>query len=644
MKKNYRLLVVAYLFYVCSFGQNGRPILSLTSQDFVKEPHNTTEQKKAVNDLAKINQRLLNFHPVNTFDIHTVENISKTIGNVKQTTVFTIYQLDDSNIERELWKIDGDESSIQLTTKQAINLAFSSPYDGGEVSDPLLNTYVQSTSFTKNNNGNRQGITLGSFSNDSTKIFKGVIAEVLVYNKVLRDKTKQSIATYLALKYGIGLVNGEDYLSSAEDVIYNVKDSPEFATRITGIGRDQKNKLYQKQSKNTSKEAALTIGFDTVALTNEENTSVLQNKSFVIWADNNGLIEHKAQNNEGFGFLEREWRIELSGKHTTKKTTQVILDLSEKGVTEGEPLKNYNLIINRRSTGDYSNENTESIEATSISNGKVLFDDILWDVDKSGSDRFTFYVKLPLSLEVANGEVANCESVNSNGSIRYKAKGGIAPYKYHLVSNTGYNKEWSQDKFSKEEMTIENLQDGVYTMKVTDASNTTFEKEYEIISPEQFVLDLGADKTFNYKQAEMLLTSSLDNDDAVKYEWAFEGKLIGTQRSIIATDPGLYQLTAKNTNGCISIDDINLDSELIRSYVVFPNYSPNGHYTIDVSLSKKQDISVKIFDMTGSLLSTMNAKNQKTYTLAGEKIDTSGVYLVVLEAGSNKTSRKLIIK
>ncbi|WP_417785499.1 T9SS type A sorting domain-containing protein [Tenacibaculum sp.] len=643
MKKNYLLIVFIFLPSFFIYSQNSKPLLHLTYNDFVKEKEGELLKNEPSNQLDNESQRLLNFHPVTSFSLEDTDKLSKNIGNLKQASVFTVYQLDDASIERELWKIEGDESSIFMTTKQTFNSSYSSSYERGENPEPLINTFVQRYTPSKNNKVDHQGITLGSYTDDKTRIFEGVIAEVMVYNRVLRGKTRQSIASYLALKYGITLENGESYVSSTKDVVYNVEDYPDFGTRIAGIGRDQKNRLNQKQSKSTAKNAVLTIGLGEVAATNEENSSVLQNKTFIIWGDNGKEIAHKSQDVEGFGLLEREWRIEATGRNLKSKDTQVILDLSEMNVSEDESLSNYNLVIDRNSKGEYDKEGSEYISATTIKNGKVFFDNINWDTDKSGSDRFTFYLKLPLNLEILNNNISNCESIDSNGSLVYKTRGGVAPFSYKLTSSNGYIKEWKQQEYSKEEKTIKELPGGSYTLKVTDVTGAIFNEDYEVTSPEQFVVDLGPDRSFEFNQTEMILTSPLENNEDIEYIWKLNNSSIGTGRSVLIKEPGTYQLTAKNSNGCISTDDVTITSGELRAYTVYPNNSSDGNYTIDISLSEAQDILIEVYDMTGRLVNSTTAKNQKRYLLQGKRIPTSGVYHIVLKTETQKTSQKLVI-
>jgi hypothetical protein len=130
-------------------------------------------------------------------------------------------------------------------------------------------------------------VSIGSRTIGSRAFFwQGNISEVIVYDRVLLDAERQSVSSYLALKYGITLNYGEtDYIAS-DNTVYWAAD-PTYRSRITGIGRDDSTALNTKQSLSAD------TGFVTVALgagvplTNELNTGVITNdRSFFVFGDN----------------------------------------------------------------------------------------------------------------------------------------------------------------------------------------------------------------------------------------------------------------------------------------------------------------------------------------------------------------------
>ncbi len=130
-------------------------------------------------------------------------------------------------------------------------------------------------------------VSIGSRINAGRGLFwLGNISEVIVYNRVLTDAERQSVDSYLGLKYGITLNNGTTSYLASDNTTYWTADAT-YKSRITGIGRDDSTALYTKQSLSAD------TGFVTLALgtgipiTNETNSNTISNnKSFLVFGDN----------------------------------------------------------------------------------------------------------------------------------------------------------------------------------------------------------------------------------------------------------------------------------------------------------------------------------------------------------------------
>lgn len=130
------------------------------------------------------------------------------------------------------------------------------------------------------------------------------------------------IHSYLSIKYGISLQRGKYYGSDGK-VIWDPEKHKEFKYRPTGLGRDNGNELYQKQSSNVE-DQFLTIGKTDIKKTNVENTSLFDHNNFVIWSDNDKGMTMKADGN--FNVLERNWEINFVGSTIPKKDYKVRID------------------------------------------------------------------------------------------------------------------------------------------------------------------------------------------------------------------------------------------------------------------------------------------------------------------------------
>lgn len=174
-------------------------------------------------------------------------------------------------------------------------------------------TAAYPTSFAQAGTGNAIGVGYGSY-------FNGPISEVILYNRKLDPTERQQVNSYMALKYGLTLeqVTPTNYLASdGTTTIWNAANNAGFNANIAGIGRDENGSLYQKQSRSINTAAsgnliAVTVGGE-LALSNEANTDSIENdKSFLVWADNNGAIAYTTNVTGGHVTLRmpRVWKVD----------------------------------------------------------------------------------------------------------------------------------------------------------------------------------------------------------------------------------------------------------------------------------------------------------------------------------------------
>lgn len=130
------------------------------------------------------------------------------------------------------------------------------------------------------------------------------IAEVVVLSDKATSGTRRRILSYLAIKYGITLGQGNNttsqlnigrngngamlYVASNGTLLFS--PSGNYVNNIAGIGRDDASGLVQKQSSsvNYNKTGQVTIALgNSVAATNNSNTANFSSDlSFLMWGDN----------------------------------------------------------------------------------------------------------------------------------------------------------------------------------------------------------------------------------------------------------------------------------------------------------------------------------------------------------------------
>nr|WP_321232912.1 T9SS type A sorting domain-containing protein [uncultured Psychroserpens sp.] len=644
--KSYYYTLSLLFFTITSIGQSKQNLKfqltntnlkSFTSTEYVLE-HGSGEE------ISQSQEHLINFNPVILFnDDNDYLSVLTDIDKLSQLTVFTVYNIENNTVNKDIWKIYGEDSFVVLRTDRANNSDMYLEYEKESKKEPLLNTYTQmyrpkaTTSYEQ-----EPHVLLGDFSHTEASGFKGSIAEVLIYNKVLRGKKKQIVETALALKYGITLTNGKDYLSSSKDKIYNLKGNDIFKHRIAGIGRDDKSNLLQKQSHSTKENSLITVGLGDIVSTNKENSTSINDQSFIIWADNDqDPILDKNNQVSQVSLMKRQWKVQVTGMLASELSTQLKFDTSS--IFSGEGKANeYLLVIDPSGEGSFISEKVKYIDISLIDDNSLTFNNIKWDEDGSGSDVFTFALKSELEIVLEEVAPLNCKT-NNNAILSYEVQGGMPPYYFELSKNDNIIDHWKSTDIHHQDNHIKQLTEGKYTLKAIDALQTKVEVDYTLELPQAIAVNLGEDRRLSLDNLEIILDASATSNEKMNYIWTSSNGFTSNSPQIQVNEPGAYTITITTENGCTASDTIKIKDSIITSFILFPNQSRDGNYTIQVKLSKQEDITIKVFDITGRQLSTIKGKNKSMYSIPGQHISAAGIYNVVLESASQNESRKLII-
>ena len=151
------------------------------------------------------------------------------------------------------------------------------------------------------------------------------ICESIVYSRMLSNRERQKIDTYLALKYGVTLdqTAPSSYVSSDGRVVWDAVTNAEFSHHIFGLCNDTISSFYSSEKTSAEDINLLKIGADTISL-----------MSYVVCGDDNNSLKYTRE--EGHPKrLGRTWKITTTGY--TPKTIKIAFDAER--IEEAFPLE-----------------------------------------------------------------------------------------------------------------------------------------------------------------------------------------------------------------------------------------------------------------------------------------------------------------
>lgn len=226
--------------------------------------------------------------------------------------------------------------------------------------------------------GNNSPFQLGRNANS----YNGRIGELIIYVHPLTAAQQQQINSYLAVKYGVTLNNGaSDYIATdGSTKVWDATANSAYKTNIAGIGRDDTEDLYQKQSRSINTGSILTVGLDSIAATNADNTNTFaQDRSYFMWSSNSAVLTTTTTDLPASSCMEQrltqEWKTQLSNFDIAAHPLRLQFDLTGLTVT-GTALSDFILLIDQDGDGNFATGTVTRIPATDFSSGIVGFDNI----------------------------------------------------------------------------------------------------------------------------------------------------------------------------------------------------------------------------------------------------------------------------
>ncbi len=392
-------LSVCFLFFIMSknnFGQRNSqiptPYLWLKADSVNYEQnywtdlsgHNHHVYFNSPVDSGKINyQPSLKFETTNPFTIPYRPKKKDVI------CMFVVYKADTTQKSYSIWSVQLDSSKyIEMNSHFVKTLYRTDTYE--EIKHtPVINFFSHEWI---NQKIDTTYAHLNICGGDSIKSFRGLIAEILFYNRNLKQKDLVKIFTYLAIKHGITLQN-IDYKNSIDTILWDVTKNKLFSNEIAGIGKDIKLKINQKQTAGNGGESILkiTVGNRFYNL-NKENPHELNDGDFLIFGDNGESLYDFNNDTSETSFIKnlsnRRWLVKRTGNtaHTIPTTVMIAAPEIAKDTTA-----TLNLVISPSANTLFPTDSCFILASDSLdSMGNFYFHNIHWDTDISGTDAFTF--------------------------------------------------------------------------------------------------------------------------------------------------------------------------------------------------------------------------------------------------------------
>lgn len=356
-------------------------------------------------------QDTLNFHPVLAIDSSIIPNTLNLIPEATDAeyVVYTVYYPKSSD-RSGIYNIRFDSTDYShLTTTSFKSNQKEIFYTDSVLSKPVINKAVLTW---KSRNIDSNLVSFSLFGNDSLS-YSGQFAELIIMDTTIGKQANEQIHTYLALTYGISLVN-LNYRNTEGNIIWNTANA--FSHATAGIGRDDSLQIYQKQTQGNNGDNELTVSLGTPQKLNSLNTHTIPNNQFMIWGHNDQPLEinpDTSDNSIYHNLLKRHWKIRFTGDSATTLNPLLIFD-----ATAFDSSSTVSLV--QHSDSNYFDKSGSLVYyPDSVIDQNYYFSNIQWDTDTSGSDYFTFKIDSTSAMFYSLTDTTRQDTPGDDAEVTY---------------------------------------------------------------------------------------------------------------------------------------------------------------------------------------------------------------------------------
>lgn len=565
-----------------------------------------------------------------------LKNFSVNLKNLDAFSFFTVCQENDSLTEKVILSLENDTSPEMVLTNRrlaATDIYRYANYSQVPVSIPKIYSYIRNKS--SDSLPTLKKLRFGYLPvmhSLPVSSYKGVVPEMILFNRPVSHQERQKVESYLALKYGITL-NQEfpsSYLNSKGEIIWDALRNVTHNRNIAGIGCDDISGLHQKVS-----ESCQSLGLVRIRSLNN-----LVNNTFIIWGDNGG--EACFNDQTPLRRLGREWKV--SSFNTASDS--VLLEIDLLNIKEINPLNSgetFWLMIDRSASGKYPFKQTDFTKCSDnvLKTGKIQFENIVFGTHNSRNDFFTL-AAAPAFFSRNTVLPSSCIK-NGQGAVLIDIAGGIPPYTI-TIENADLNYR-ARITTGEKSYSFDNLEQGLYELSLVDANNSVFNEKVRISNSQAWETKVRPVYKLTGGNSLGIDASTGMPANNYSYSWTVPGGSVVSGSNIRLSECGSYILTITDENNCKSVREIKVltnPGSLIRNTELYPNPS-FGSFIIRAELDKPADITISVQDLTGKVIKQSAFKNDYYYW-TGEKLQEPGTYIISILAGNEQRSMKLVVQ
>jgi gliding motility-associated-like protein len=392
-------------------------------------------------------------------------------------------------------------------------------------------------------------ITLGAEPYGDDYPTKVDIAEFILYKRALTTAERNQVESYLAVKYGMTLIQtgtyANDYTSSNATVTWNRVANGTFINNITGVGRDDASGLNQKQSLSINNRAMVTMYHGTVpgvfpALNSDNTNDFATDMSYVLFGDNQAdTLVNQCSADGHFSKMARTWKVQITGT-----PGDVTLTLKKANV----PPAITSLIV--ASDPAFT---TGVVHIPIQDNGTELYASYTF----ANNQYFTFGSE-PLAT---NGVVGPVLCQGNNGTVTLSPTGGVSPISYSWNSTPP---QTSQD--------LSGVGPGTYTVTVTQGNGCTFSETYTVTGNATPVYLKVKDTANTICTTNNGMIEVYGIGGTPSYSYNIDGGPFASLKKFQNLPAGAHTIIIKDQNNCQSDTTVTLK---------------NFKYTLDVDATAK---------------------------------------------------------